>query len=102
MPDYDYRCEKCGDFAVKQRITEDTLSECPHCGAPVKRIISHRVGVMFKGSGFYKTDVQGLKDRARAVNKERQVDNQALLDGDVSGFVAQSDATTKKLADAGT
>ena len=53
-----------------------------------------------KGSGFYKTDSrEALKDRARSVNKERQKDNQALLDGDVSGYVAQAESTDKKLAD---
>lgn len=101
MPDYDYRCQNCGDFTAWQRITDEALTECPQCGAAVQRLIG-RVGVVFKGSGFYHTDVQGLKNKARAINKERQVDNQALLDGDVSGFVAQSDATTKKLAESGT
>jgi hypothetical protein len=54
---------------------------------------------VFKGSGFYKTD-NSLKEKARALNKERQIDNQAILDGDVKGFVEQSEKTTQKIAEA--
>jgi len=58
------------------------------------------VGVVFKGSGFYKTDSKILKDRVRSLNKERQKDNEALLDGDVASFNDQSDSTTKKILEA--
>lgn len=101
MPDYDYRCEHCGNFAINQRITEEPLQLCPHCGEPVMRLISKHVGVLFKGSGFYKTDVKSKIDQARSRNQERQTDNQAILDGDVPSYTAQSEATTKKLADSG-
>ncbi|MEW6242816.1 MAG: FmdB family zinc ribbon protein [Bacillota bacterium] len=56
MPTYEYRCPKCGDFEVVQRITEDALLHCPACGAPVHRLIGRNIGVVFKGSGFYCTD----------------------------------------------
>lgn len=99
MPVYDYRCEKCGNFEATQKITEAPLAACPQCDSPVQRLISKNVGIVFKGSGFYKTD-NSLKEKARALNQERQVDNQALLDGDVKGFVEQSERTTKKVAEA--
>lgn len=101
MPIYDYRCENCGCFEKVQRISEEPLGICPACGGKVKRLISKNVGIVLKGSGFYKTDNNDkLKDKARAVNKERQKDNQALLDGDVGGFVKQSESTDKKIAEA--
>ncbi|HNX28068.1 MAG TPA: zinc ribbon domain-containing protein [Syntrophomonadaceae bacterium] len=97
---YDYRCENCGKFEKVQKITEEPLSECPVCGGPVHRLISKNVGIVLKGSGFYKTDSgNSLKDRARKVNHERQKDNQALLDSDVSGYVAQAETTDKKIAE---
>ncbi|MEA1960141.1 MAG: zinc ribbon domain-containing protein [Bacillota bacterium] len=99
MPVYDYKCEKCGCFEKTQRITEDALTECPTCGGPVQRLISKNVGIVFKGGGFYSTDNNSQKDRARSLNKERQKDNQALLDGDVSSYVEQSDSTTNKMAE---
>ncbi|MCL4514888.1 MAG: zinc ribbon domain-containing protein [Firmicutes bacterium] len=56
MPTYEYRCEKCGRFEHFQRISEQPLQKCPHCGGKVKRLISQNNNVIFKGSGFYTTD----------------------------------------------
>lgn len=101
MPIYDYKCNNCGRFEKKQKITEPALSQCPTCGGQVERLISHNIGVVFKGSGFYCTDNGAKsKDWARTVNKERQKDNQALLDGDVGGYVKQAESTTKKVKQA--
>ena len=55
MPIYEYRCKKGHTFEVMQRMTEDALTECGTCGAPVQRVF-HPVAVHFKGSGFYNTD----------------------------------------------
>ncbi len=100
MPIYDYKCENCGRFEKVQKITEEALSECPVCGGHVERIISKNVGVVFKGTGFYSTDNNRIKDRARSLNKERQKDNEALLDKDIGSYVKQSDSTTKKVQEA--
>ncbi|MBN2119808.1 MAG: zinc ribbon domain-containing protein [Candidatus Omnitrophica bacterium] len=57
MPIYEYLCEFCGyKFEKSQRMSEEPLKECPHCGKEVKRLISAGVGVIFKGKGFYATD----------------------------------------------
>ncbi|NLW56240.1 MAG: hypothetical protein GX050_06440 [Firmicutes bacterium] len=56
MPTYDYECAKCGQFEQFQKITEEPLTSCPHCGGEVRRKISRNVGIIFKGSGFYITD----------------------------------------------
>lgn len=98
MPTYDYRCEKCGVFECQQRITDEPLKTCPTCNGPVYRIISKNVGVIFKGSGFYCTD-NADKNRMRDLNKQRQVDNEALLDGDVGSYIEQAEATDKKVAE---
>jgi putative FmdB family regulatory protein len=58
MPIYGYRCSRGHHFEVMQRITEEALSACPECGAPVTRVF-HPVGIIFKGQGFYKTDSRG-------------------------------------------
>ncbi|MEA4924546.1 MAG: zinc ribbon domain-containing protein [Syntrophomonadaceae bacterium] len=97
MPTYDYRCEKCGRFEKVQKITEPALQVCPECGGPVHRLISKNIGIVLKGPGFYSTDNNTVKDRARSLNQERQKDNEAILDGDVKGFVEQSESTTKKV-----
>ncbi len=56
MPTYTYQCDSCGHgFEAVQRFTDDPLSECPQCGASIRRVIQP-VGVVFKGSGWYITD----------------------------------------------
>lgn len=96
MPIYDYKCDNCGHFEKMQKISEEPLSKCPTCGGHAERIISQNIGIVFKGSGFYCTDHNRTKDRARSLHTARQTDNKALLDGDVSSFVKESDNTTKK------
>ncbi len=56
MPTYEYRCSKCKkDFEVSQKITDDPLSDCPHCGGSVERLIA-ATNFILKGSGWYKSD----------------------------------------------
>ncbi|MET0510764.1 MAG: FmdB family zinc ribbon protein [Thermoleophilaceae bacterium] len=62
MPTYEYRCEQGHTFEVVQRMTDDTLTSCSTCAAPVQRVF-HPVAVHFKGSGFYTTDY-GKKKKA--------------------------------------
>lgn len=57
MPTYEYRCGSCGaDHAIVQKMSDPTLTTCPSCGAEELRKQFSGVGVMFKGSGFYRTD----------------------------------------------
>jgi putative FmdB family regulatory protein len=62
MPVYEYRCENGHTFEVVQRMSDDPITACTICGAPVQRVF-HPVAVHFKGSGFYTTDY-GKKSRA--------------------------------------
>ena len=55
MPVYEYRCERGHTFEVTQRMSDDPVSTCTTCEAPVERVF-HPVAVHFKGSGFYTTD----------------------------------------------
>jgi putative FmdB family regulatory protein len=55
MPVYEYRCERGHTFEVTQRMSDDPVTSCSTCEAPVQRVF-HPVAVHFKGSGFYTTD----------------------------------------------
>ena len=56
MPTYQYRCTTCGhDLEAVQKFTDATLTECPDCGGSLRKVFN-AVGVVFKGSGFYRTD----------------------------------------------
>jgi len=61
MPTYEYACTKCGhQFEALQSFTDEALTECPECKGLVQKVYSN-VGVVFKGSGFYKTDSRATK-----------------------------------------
>lgn len=56
MPTYQYACTACAErLEVVQSFTDAPLTECPSCGGTLRKVFSP-VGVVFKGSGFYKTD----------------------------------------------
>jgi putative FmdB family regulatory protein len=55
MPIYEYRCPNGHQFEVFQAMSDDPVSVCEECGAPVERVF-RPVAVHFKGSGFYTTD----------------------------------------------
>ena len=56
MPTYQYRCTSCShDLEAVQKFTDAALTECPNCGGPLRKVFN-AVGVVFKGSGFYRTD----------------------------------------------
>jgi putative FmdB family regulatory protein len=67
MPIYEYRCERGHTFEVMQKMTEDPVSTCTTCEAPVQRVF-HPVAVHFKGKGFYNTDY-GTKRRNRELER---------------------------------
>jgi putative FmdB family regulatory protein len=67
MPIYEYRCENGHLLEVMQKITDDPMTTCTECGAPVQRVF-HPIAVHFKGSGFYNTDY-GTARRKRETEK---------------------------------
>ncbi|MGH9036375.1 MAG: FmdB family zinc ribbon protein [Acidimicrobiia bacterium] len=59
MPTYEYRCTACGQHVeVVQSFSDDPLTECGVCGGELRKVFAP-VGIVFKGSGFYKTDSRG-------------------------------------------
>ena len=86
MPIYEYRCDNGHSFEVMQRMSEDPLSSCTACDAPVQRVF-HPVAVHFKGSGFYTTDYgrkkaaagsdSGSSDSKKESGSESKTDSKA-------------------------
>ena len=68
MPIYEYKCENGHVFDVMQKLSEDPLTSCIECGAPVRKVL-HPVGISFKGSGFYSTDYS-KRSSTEAASKE--------------------------------
>ncbi|WP_145745228.1 FmdB family zinc ribbon protein [Saccharopolyspora dendranthemae] len=56
MPTYQYACTECDHrFEQVQSFSEDSLTECPQCTGRLRKLFN-AVGIVFKGSGFYRTD----------------------------------------------
>jgi putative FmdB family regulatory protein len=56
VPTYEYACAECGErLEAVQKFSDDPLTECPACQGRLRKVFSP-VGIVFKGSGFYRTD----------------------------------------------
>jgi putative FmdB family regulatory protein len=64
MPTYEYACTECGNrIEVVQSISDPPLTTCTVCGGQLRKVFSP-VGIVFKGSGFYRTDSRGKPAKA--------------------------------------
>jgi putative FmdB family regulatory protein len=69
VPTYQYQCTECGEaLEAVQKFSDDALTECPNCGGRLRKVFS-AVGVVFKGSGFYRTDSRGSSSSSTATPK---------------------------------
>ncbi|GAA4911558.1 putative FmdB family regulatory protein [Stackebrandtia albiflava] len=69
MPTYQYTCSNCGhDLEARQSFTDQPLTDCPTCGENALRKQFGSVGVVFKGSGFYRTDSRSGSGKELAKN----------------------------------
>lgn len=82
MPTYQYRCTACSeDLEAVQSFSDAALTECPACGGPLRKIFGS-VGVVFKGSGFYKTD---SRSGGKGATKERTKESVGASEASGSG-----------------
>ena len=72
MPTYSYACTECDNkFDVVQAFSDDALTECPQCDGRLRKLFG-KVGVVFKGSGFYRTDSrEAAKSASNGAAKSR-------------------------------
>lgn len=69
MPTYEYSCRACDSrHEIQQKMADPTLTDCPDCGASGLRKLFTNVGVVFKGSGFYRTDSRDAKSARTAAS----------------------------------
>ena len=87
MPTYQYACTECGHgFEQFQSFSDDALTECPTCGGRLRKVFNS-VGIVFKGSGFYRNDSREAAAKGKdSKNKE-------------SVGAGKSDASTDKSSD---
>lgn len=91
MPNYDYKCLDCGYlFEEFQKMTDETLKECPKCKGNVKRLIGAGLAPIFKGSGFYQTDYK---------KENKTASNEVKAESAKSDSTKTSDSSTKTSED---
>jgi putative FmdB family regulatory protein len=93
MPIYEYRCSNGHNFEVMQRMTDDPVTKCEVCGAPVERVF-HPIAVHFKGKGFYNTDY-GTRRRQRELTASAEKGSSSSSDG-ASSSGSSSDSSGSK------
>ena len=94
MPTYEYRCTKCGQHVeAVQSFTDDPLTECAVCGGELRKVFAP-VGIVFKGSGFYKTDSRGTSSSTRA--KESKESKESRKESTKESTSSSSSSGTEK------
>lgn len=96
MPTYSYACTECDNrFDAVQAFSDDALTECPKCHGRLRKLFGS-VGVVFKGSGFYRTDNRDSKSSSTAAAPAKSESSSSSSDSSSSS----SSSSTKSAAPA--
>jgi putative FmdB family regulatory protein len=97
VPTYQYACTACDErLEVVQKFTDDPLTTCEECGGSLRKVYSP-VGIVFKGSGFYRTDSRNGSGSRDGKDKPEAKEKQANGSGDgSSGKAADSRSSSDK------
>ncbi|MEU6139310.1 FmdB family zinc ribbon protein [Streptomyces sp. NPDC047081] len=92
MPTYQYQCTECGEgLEAVQKFTDDALTECPSCGGRLKKVFS-AVGIVFKGSGFYRNDSRGSSSSSSPASSKPSTSTSSSSDSSSSSTSSSSDS----------
>jgi len=96
MPTYQYACTSCGErLEAVQKFSDEPLTECPVCGGTLRKVFSP-VGVVFKGSGFYKTDSRSSRSSSSSTSGTTAGEGAASAPSSSESTGSKSDAGTDK------
>ena len=105
MPTYEYACTACGHrLEAVQKFSDDALTECPECGGALRKVYG-AVGIVLKGSGFYKTDSRAAagagngsgNGNGKSKDKEKESTSSSTSDSSTK----ESKDTSSKSSDGG-
>jgi putative FmdB family regulatory protein len=92
LPTYQYACTACDHaFEAVQKFTDSALTECPACAGRLRKVFS-AVGVVFKGSGFYRTDSRSKSSSADAPTKSESSSTESKVAASAKSGPAESAA----------
>ena len=95
MPTYQYACTACGHrFEAVQSFSDASLTDCPECAGRLRKVFSS-VGIVFKGSGFYRTDSRAGASGGSGKEKVSADSSTSSGSGDAKGS-SSTDSSSKK------
>jgi putative FmdB family regulatory protein len=94
LPTYEYACTACGHrLEAVQKFSDDSLTECPECSGALRKVYG-AVGIVLKGSGFYKTDSRAGASAGKGNGNGKSKDKEKE-----SSTTSASDSSTKESKD---
>ncbi|MFD6038641.1 FmdB family zinc ribbon protein [Streptomyces griseoincarnatus] len=94
MPTYQYQCTECGEgLEAVQKFTDDALTECPSCQGRLKKVFS-AVGIVFKGSGFYRNDSRGSSSSSSPASSKSSGSSSSSSSSSDSGSSSSSSGSS--------
>ncbi|MEW2136792.1 FmdB family zinc ribbon protein [Streptomyces sp. NPDC005409] len=102
MPTYQYQCTECGEgLEAVQKFTDDALTVCPSCDGRLKKVFS-AVGIVFKGSGFYRNDSRGASSSSTPASKPSSGSSSSSTSTPAAAPAASSSATSSSTSSSST
>jgi putative FmdB family regulatory protein len=98
VPTYQYQCTECGEgLEAVQKFTDDALTVCPSCEGRLKKVFS-AVGIVFKGSGFYRNDSRGASSSSAPASSSKPAEKSEKA---ASGSSSSSSSSEKAASSSG-
>ena len=98
MPTYQYACKECDHrFEAVQSFSDPSLTACPQCSGTLRKVFSS-VGVVFKGSGFYRTDSRDSKAKTTASSPAKTESKSESKSSESNSSSSSSTTTTPAAA----
>lgn len=96
MPTYAYSCASCGHrFDIYQAFADSALTECPECGGRLRKEFGN-VGVVFKGSGFYRNDARKSSGASSSSSGSKESGSSGSKESSTSGSKDSGTSTSSK------
>lgn len=96
MPTYEYSCKQCGEhLEVVQSFKDGPLTECPNCGGSLRKVFGN-IGIVFKGSGFYRNDSRSSQTGTKPAAASSGTDGAATAGSDSAIKAEGADTKSSK------
>ncbi|MFC7961107.1 FmdB family zinc ribbon protein [Rhodococcoides kroppenstedtii] len=94
MPTYSYACTECDNrFDIVQSFSDDSLTVCPQCSGKLRKLFN-TVGIVFKGSGFYRNDSRGSSSSSESAGSDSSSSKESSSSSDKSSGSSTSSTSS--------